>query len=264
MRSTPSAAPTIATVRSSSPFHGRIADSVVPQIDVLDETGLERRGEEDPRRGAQDPRDAGPRRCGHDRASPGPHRSLGRAAHPHGTRHDGRGARGRAARRPGPRVPPRGWLRASPDAARRRGTRPRPGRSPARHPRPRRAASRSGSAATTCARAPPSTPSSRPSPPTRTATDASCPLRGERGTRPRGRARCRGPGARGSAAGADAGPPDGGDRPRRAGSLGPRRAPRVLPALDSPLRTRGAARDRGGGARRRAVRGRRPRTHRRR
>ena len=37
--SRPSAAPTIATAAEGSPFHGRIADSVVPQIDVLDETG---------------------------------------------------------------------------------------------------------------------------------------------------------------------------------------------------------------------------------
>ena len=39
MRSMSSVAPITASAAEGSPFHGRIADSVVPQIDVLDETG---------------------------------------------------------------------------------------------------------------------------------------------------------------------------------------------------------------------------------
>ena len=120
-----------------SPFHGRIADSVVPQIDVLDDagwTGEEKKIHAEIRKILEMPE--------LDVAATtvrvaGSHRPLGGAPPPNGARHVRRGAGGGAARRAGPRVPPGRRIRAPSDAARRRGPRPGARGTAARHPRPR-------------------------------------------------------------------------------------------------------------------------------
>ena len=104
-----------------SPFHGRIADSVVPQIDVLDEsgwTGEEKKIHAELRKILEMPDlDVAattvrvPVHTGHSVAL---HIRTERDT----TR---RGHRGRAARRARSRVPARGRVGAPPDAARRRG-----------------------------------------------------------------------------------------------------------------------------------------------
>ncbi len=90
-----------------SPFHGRIADSVVPQIDTLDESGWsgeERKVSAELRKILGTAR-AGRRR--HHGPRPGPHRALRRDPPPHRARHDRRRAGVRSPRRARPRVPPR-------------------------------------------------------------------------------------------------------------------------------------------------------------
>ena len=84
-----------------SPFHGRIADSVVPQIDVLDDdgwTGEERKIHAELRKILELPDlDV----AATDGARSGPHRPLGRDPHPDGARRRLLGDdRGRAARPP--------------------------------------------------------------------------------------------------------------------------------------------------------------------
>ena len=74
--------------RPSSPFHGRIADSVVPQIDVLDDdgwTGEERKITAELRKILELPE---PGRGRHHRPRAGPHRPLCGSPPPHRARRD--------------------------------------------------------------------------------------------------------------------------------------------------------------------------------
>ena len=89
---------------SGSPFHGRIADSVVPQIDLLAEDGWTGRAK-DPRRDPQDPRPAGARRRGHRGPRPSQDRPQPCPALPHAARRHRPLPRGGPPPRARPRVP---------------------------------------------------------------------------------------------------------------------------------------------------------------
>ena len=117
-----------------SPFHGRIADNVVPQIDVLDDdgwSGEERKIIAELRKILELPDldiSATAVRVA------GPHRPLGCAARADEPRGPVEGGHGSAGCRSRAGIPARHWQQSSSDAARCRRPRSRPGRPSAIHP----------------------------------------------------------------------------------------------------------------------------------